>query len=83
MSHSSTGNADPSKCCVSGVNNRENRKKTLLAIAKRSPLCDSSSQLFEHLLGVLPVNTCVRDGDTILQTLLAFLGNLLVACKLR
>lgn len=77
----SAGNAVPSQCRVSNVSDRERRRNALRAIAKRSPLCDGGSQLLEHLLGIFPVDASVCDGNTVLQTFLALLWDLLVACK--
>lgn len=36
-------------------------------------------KLVEDSDGVVPVDACIRDADAVLQTLLALLGNLLVA----
>lgn len=77
------GNAVPSQCRVSNASNRERKKDTLRAVAKLSPLCDSGGELLEHLLSVFPVDAGVSDGDTVLKTLLALLGDLLVAYESR
>ena len=60
---------------------REILRTPLCAVAERSPLCDSGSQLLEHLFGIFPVDASVCNGNTVLQTLLALLGHLLVAYK--
>ena len=44
-----------------------------------SSLLNGIGQLGEDLLGVLPTDTCVSDGDCVFEARLSFLGHLLVA----
>lgn len=82
MLHLSAGNAVLCQCCVSNLGDCGKKGSALRAIAERSPGRDSSSQLLEYLLGVLPVDAGVCDRYTVLQTILALLGYLLVAYQL-
>ena len=83
MLHSGSCNAVPSHCRVSNVGSREQERRALCAVAQRSPLGDSGSQLLEYLLGIFPVNAGVCDGYTVLQAILALLRYLLVAYGFR
>jgi hypothetical protein len=44
-----------------------------------SSLLNGIGQFGEDLLGVLPADTCVGDGDCVFEARLSFLGHLLVA----
>ena len=44
-----------------------------------SSLLDGVGQLGQNALGVFPADTCVGDGDGVLEAGLSFLGHLLAA----
>jgi hypothetical protein len=73
----------PNRSNAMPLNDRFVIREPLVCTVRQTPPClHGGRELFQHLLGVVPVDASISDTNAILQAFFAFFRYLLIACSL-
>jgi hypothetical protein len=58
------------------------REPLVCTVRQTPPRMYGGRELFQHLLGIGPIDASISDANAVLQALFTFFGYLLIACSL-